>query len=39
MKYGTQLQIVGQSADWFKVQLPDRRQGWVAAGWIVSAGR
>jgi Flp pilus assembly protein CpaB len=39
MKYGTQLQILGQSADWFKVQLPDRRQGWVAAGWIVSAGR
>ena len=39
MKYGTQLQILGQSADWFKVQLPDKRQGWVAAGWIVSAGR
>jgi Flp pilus assembly protein CpaB len=39
MKYGTQLQIIGQSADWFKVQLPDKRQGWVAAGWIVSAGR
>jgi Flp pilus assembly protein CpaB len=39
MKYGTQLQILGQNADWFKVQLPDKRQGWVAAGWIVSAGR
>jgi hypothetical protein len=39
MKYGTQLQILGQSADWFKVQLPDKRQGWVAAGWIVTAAR
>jgi hypothetical protein len=39
MKYGTQLEILGQNADWFKVQLPDKRQGWVAAGWIVSAGR
>src|SRR5438270_103480 len=38
VKYGTELQIVGQSADWFKVKLPDQREGWVAAGWIVTAG-
>jgi pilus assembly protein CpaB len=37
--YGTELEIVGQSADWFKVKLPDQRVAWVAAGWIVSAGR
>jgi Flp pilus assembly protein CpaB len=39
VKYGTELQIVGQSADWFKIKLPDQRQGWVAAGWIVTAAR
>src|SRR5712691_3295475 len=39
VKYGTELQIVGQSADWFKVKLPDQREGWVAAGWIVAAGQ
>jgi Flp pilus assembly protein CpaB len=39
VKYGTELQIIGQSADWFKVKLPDQREGWVAAGWIVTAGR
>src|SRR6266545_1420362 len=39
VKYGTELQIIGQSADWFKVKLPDQREGWVAAGWIVSAAR
>jgi Flp pilus assembly protein CpaB len=39
VKYGTELQIIGQSADWFKIQLPDKREGWVAAGWIVTAGR
>ncbi|MDQ3809267.1 MAG: SH3 domain-containing protein [Chloroflexota bacterium] len=39
VKYGTELQIVGQSADWFKVKLPDQRDGWVAAGWIVTAAR
>jgi Flp pilus assembly protein CpaB len=38
VKYGTELQIIGQSADWFKVKLPDQREGWVAAGWIVTAG-
>lgn len=39
VKYGTELQITGQSADWFKVKLPDQREGWVAAGWIVTAGQ
>ena len=39
VKYGTELQIIGQSADWFKVKLPDQREGWVAAGWIVTASR
>lgn len=39
VKYGTELQIVGQSADWFKIKMPDQREGWVAAGWIVTAAR
>jgi hypothetical protein len=39
VKYGTELQITGQSADWFKVKLPDQSEGWVAAGWIVTAGQ
>ncbi len=39
VKYGTQLQIIGQNADWFQVKLPDQSQGWVAAGWIVTAGQ
>jgi len=39
VKYGTELQIIGQSADWFKIKLPDQREGWVAAGWIVTAGQ
>src|SRR5579864_4719621 len=39
VKYGTQLQITGQSAVWFKVKLPDQHEGWVAAGWIVTAGQ
>jgi len=34
---GTRLEVVGQSADWFKVRLPDQREGWVASGWIVTA--
>ena len=37
--YGTELEIIGQNADWFKVKLPDQRQAWVAAGWIVTPGR
>jgi Flp pilus assembly protein CpaB len=36
--YGTQLEIIGQNADWFKVKLPDQRVAWMAAGWIVVPG-
>ena len=39
VKYGTQLEITGQNADWFKIKLPDQREGWVAAGWIVTASQ
>ena len=39
LPYGTQVQIVGQSADWLKVKMPDQTEAWVAAGWIVAAGR
>ena len=39
VKYGTELQIVGQNADWFQIKLPDQRVGWVAAGWIVTAAQ
>jgi pilus assembly protein CpaB len=37
--YGTQIEIIGQSADWFKVKLPDQRVAWMAAGWIVVPGQ
>ena len=33
--YGTEVPILGQEKDWFKVKLPDGRQGFVAAGWII----
>jgi pilus assembly protein CpaB len=36
LKYGTQVPIVGQQQDWFKVKLPDGREGFVAAGWIIA---
>lgn len=36
MKYGTQLPILGHQADWYRVKLPDGREGYVAAGWIVA---
>jgi Flp pilus assembly protein CpaB len=36
--YGTEIEIIGQSADWFKVKLPDQRVAWMAAGWIVVPG-
>lgn len=39
VKYGTELRIVGQSDDWFKVKLPEQREGWLAEGWIVAATR
>jgi Flp pilus assembly protein CpaB len=37
--YGTEIEIIGQSADWFKVKLPDQRVAWMAAGWIVVPGQ
>lgn len=37
--YGTELPILGQSADWYKIKLADGREGYVAAGWIVGATR
>lgn len=37
LEYGAQVPILGQQADWYKVKLPDGREGWMAAGWIVGA--
>src|SRR5207302_2485614 len=37
--YGTEIEIIGQSADWFKVKLPDQRVAWMAAGWILVPGQ
>lgn len=37
IKYGTELPILGSDNDWYKVKLPDGREGYVAAGWIVGA--
>ncbi len=34
LTYGTQVPILGQENDWFKVKLADGRIGYVAAGWI-----
>jgi hypothetical protein len=39
LPYGTQVQIVGQSADWLKIKMPDQTEAWVAAGWIVASGK
>jgi hypothetical protein len=39
VKYGTQLRIIGQNADWFRVRLSDQSQGWVAAGWIITSSQ
>lgn len=36
LKYGTIVPILGQEKDWFKVKLPDGREGFVAAGWIIA---
>ena len=38
VKYGTELPILGQEKDWYKIKLPDGREGYVAAGWIVGTG-
>ncbi|MHB8990944.1 MAG: Flp pilus assembly protein CpaB [Chloroflexota bacterium] len=36
MEYGTQMPIIGRQADWYRVKLPDGREGYLAAGWIVA---
>ena len=36
VKYGTQMPIIGHQADWYRVKLPDGREGYVAAGWIIA---
>ncbi len=36
IEYGTQMPILGHQADWYRVKLPDGREGYVAAGWIVA---
>ncbi|MGI5836455.1 MAG: Flp pilus assembly protein CpaB [Chloroflexota bacterium] len=36
VEYGTQMPIIGQQADWYRVKLSDGREGYVAAGWIVA---
>jgi len=41
VSYGNQLKLLGQEADWYKVQIPDSGLvGYVAAGWVaVPTGR
>jgi len=35
--YGTELTVLGQEADWYKVEVPESgKQGYVAAGWITT---
>lgn len=35
VSYGSQLRLLGQEADWYKVQMPDSSLvGYVAAGWV-----
>lgn len=36
LNYGTEVPILGQEKDWFKVKMPDGTQGYVAAGWIIA---
>jgi len=35
--YGTEVRLLERSGSWLKVQLPDRRQGWLADDWVVAA--
>jgi hypothetical protein len=37
LTYGTQVPLLGQENDWYKIKLADGRVGYVAAGWIVAA--
>ncbi len=35
ISYGNQVQLLGQEADWYEVQVPDSNlTGYVAAGWV-----
>lgn len=34
VQYGTELQILGQEGEWYRVKLPDGQEGYVAAGWV-----
>jgi N-acetylmuramoyl-L-alanine amidase len=37
LAYGKEVPILGQQDDWYRIRLDDGRDGWVAAGWIVTA--
>ena len=39
LAYGKEVPILGQQDDWYKIRMDDGRDGWLAAGWIVTAGR
>ncbi len=39
LRYGTEVPILGQEKDWYRVKLPDGREGYVAAGWIIAPQR
>jgi hypothetical protein len=39
LRYGTEVPILGQERDWYRVKLPDGREGYVAAGWIIAPQR
>jgi N-acetylmuramoyl-L-alanine amidase len=32
--FGTRLPVIAQSGDWYQVELPGRKKGWIA-GWLV----
>jgi uncharacterized protein YgiM (DUF1202 family) len=35
--FGTELTVLGQEADWYKIEIPKTgKQGYVTAGWIAS---
>ncbi|MCL4534617.1 MAG: SH3 domain-containing protein [Bacteroidetes bacterium] len=35
--FGTELSVLGQEADWYKVEVPKTgKQGYVSAGWIAA---
>ncbi|MBI2940037.1 MAG: Flp pilus assembly protein CpaB [Chloroflexi bacterium] len=36
LAYGTQVPIVGVENDWYKIKLPNGKDGFVAAGWITT---